>query len=113
MKPINIVHSLLLAASLVACEPEEQDPPAQPSCTTGTLYCTNESLHTVQKILVRSSSATNWTNYGTIDPGETMNIALAAGSWDLKFQGINGGPGCNESSFNIAACRTVGRSCSY
>lgn len=112
MLKIQPTHLLAVAILLAACEPEPQDPPAPP-CTTGTLQCTNASLHTVQKIMVRSSSATSWTNYGTIDPGEAMSLVLAPGSWDLKFQGLNGGTGCNESSFNIAACQTVGRSCSY
>lgn len=108
-----ITSIMLLAIVLGACDKEEVEPPIEPACITGTLRCSNTSLHTVQKVLIRSSSATNWTNYGTLDPGESISITLAPGSWDIKFQGLSGGSGCNESSLNIAACQTVGRACSY
>lgn len=55
----------------------------------------------------------NGTNYGTIDPGEYREISLAPGNWSLQFVGISGGSGCNASAFNIAACQSMGRSCSY
>ncbi len=101
---------LLLAMSLVlltACDDEPVAPSTPTTCNTGTLRCSNTSLHTVQRILVSG------TNYGTIDPGETRNIELAPGNWTLRFVGISGGQGCSESTFNIASCQTISRSCSY
>jgi hypothetical protein len=111
LKHLTII--MLACSVLVACDKEEVEPPVELVCVTGTLRCSNTSLHTVQKVLIRSSSATNWTNYGTLDPGESISITLAPGSWDLKFQGLSGGNGCTESSLNIAACQTMGRACSY
>lgn len=96
-----------LSMALMACVKEEPEPPTVPTCTTGTIRCSNTSLHTVQKIMI------NGTNYGTIDPGEFRDISLAPGSWTLQFVGISGGSGCSASSFNIAACQSMGRSCSY
>lgn len=107
MKRSTLFVLLGLFATTVACVKEEPVEPVAPSCTTGTLRCSNTSLHTVQKIML------NGTNYGTIDPGEYREISLAPGNWSLQFVGISGGSGCNASAFNIAACQSMGRSCSY
>ena len=106
MKPLNLITGLSICLLFVACTQEEPMPPVQPTCTTGTLRCTNTSVNTVQRILISG------TNYGTIDPNEYRDISLAPGSWNLQFQGISGGSGCSSSSFNIAACQSIGRTCS-
>lgn len=94
---------------LLACEKEETAAPAVTpnTCTTGTLYCHNASTNTVQRVLLSG------TNYGSLDPGESRSFELAPGNWTLQFVGISGGPGCDESIFNIAACQTVSRACSH
>lgn len=92
---------------MISCKKEDLVAPGSGSCTTGTLHCVNTSLHTVQRILI------NNTNYGSLDPGGSMDIELAPGNWTVEFVGLSGGSGCSPSSFNITACQTVGRSCSY
>lgn len=72
----------------------------------GTLKLTNKSLNTVQKIMV------DGVNHGTIDPGESKEIALAAGSHDFQQVGISGGTGCSAASVIIVECETTGFSCS-
>ena len=106
---MRIANLLSVSAALLftACKKEDTVEPSTPTCTTGTLRCTNSSVHTVQKVLL------NGTNYGTLDPGEDMVVTLAPGNWTLHFVGLSGGAGCSSSSFNIAACQSVGRSCSY
>lgn len=103
-------HILLVpfVLMLTACDKDDiAPPPSSTACNTGILRCTNSSLHTVQRIVISG------VNHGTLDPGETRIIELAPGNWTLRFLGIAGGPGCTESSFNIAACQTVSRGCSY
>ncbi len=72
----------------------------------GTLNVENKSLHTVQRILI------DGTNYGSLDPGESKDIELAAGKYTLQFVGINSGGGCTPSQVTIDACGEEGRSCS-
>ncbi len=81
----------------------------EPSCSDqGTLQVCNKSLHTVQKIII------NNTNYGTIDPDECKDIKLAVGTYTLRMEGVSGGNGCNiVSTFIIAECDNIGRSCSH
>jgi hypothetical protein len=107
MNRTSLLATICFSITLMACVKDEPVEPTVPSCTTGTLRCSNTSLHTVQKILL------NGTNYGTIDPGEYRDISLAPGNWNLQFVGISGGSGCNATSFNIAACQSMGRACSY
>lgn len=102
---INLIATLFLimtVLSLVSCDKEA-------FCGgKGTLTVKNSSLHTVQEIFISNTS------YGTIDPDETKEIELPAGTYKLKFKGISGGPGCNsESEFVLDACGDVGRQCSY
>lgn len=102
---INLTATLFLimpGLSLVSCDKEA-------FCGgKGTLTVKNSSLHTVQEILISNTS------YGTIDPDETKEIKLPAGTYKLKFNGTSGGPGCNsESEFVLDACGDVGRQCSY
>jgi len=94
---------------LASCDPDDDDnaTPNPPTCSTGTLRCTNTSSNTVQRIMISG------TNYGSLDPGETRSIDLAPGSWSLQFVGISGGSGCSASTFNIAACQSVSRGCSH
>lgn len=108
---MNIKQLLLVIPMIaaIACEKDDDVAPASSgsACATGILRCTNTSNSTVQRILISG------TNYGSLDPGETLSIELAPGSWTLQFVGINGGSGCSLSSFNIAACQTVSRACSH
>ena len=76
------------------------------SCSgKGTLKLTNKSLHTVQKIMI------DGVNYGTIDPGESKEIELAAGEHDFQQVGISGGAGCSAAKVIIVECETSGFSC--
>lgn len=107
MNPKHLLLALPLIL-LASCDPGDDDfPTPGPTCSTGTLRCTNSSNNTVHRIMISG------TNYGSLDPGETRSIELAPGSWSLQFVGISGGSGCSASSFNIAACQTVSRGCSH
>lgn len=72
----------------------------------GVLKLTNTSISTVQKIMV------DGVNYGTIDPGESKEISLAAGEHDFQQVGISGGTGCGPASVIIVECETSGFKCS-
>lgn len=79
----------------------------QKSCSgSGTLKLTNKSLNTVQRLMV------DGVNYGSIDPGESKSISLAAGSHDFQQLGISGGSGCSAAKVIIVECKTSGFSCS-
>lgn len=105
MKKIN----LLVAMCLMAIATTSTSCAKEFLCDgKGTLTVKNSSLHTVQQIVISG------TDYGTIDPGESKEIDLTAGTWKLKFVGISGGEGCtSESEFVIDACGELGRQCSY
>ena len=109
MNNLKLLAFALLVGLQASCTKDEVEPPVTqpPPPATGVLRCTNTSLHTVQRILL------NDTNYGTLDPGEYRDYALAPGHWTLQFVGLSGGTGCIQSSFNIAAGQSIGRGCSY
>jgi hypothetical protein len=80
------------------------------SCTCGGygfFSAQNTSVTTVQKVLI------NNTNYGTLDPGEKEEFRLPAGNYEVVFQAISGGGGCNPAQIVIVECTTVARNCSY
>lgn len=108
----NLILTALFAAGILmlstSCEAllEEQ---VDLSCDNGwgTLHVSNESLHTIHKILIDN------TNYGTLDPGEEKDIVLPNGKYELQFRGISGGSGCSSSFVTIPDCGKVGRSCKH
>jgi hypothetical protein len=71
----------------------------------GTLELTNKSLNTVHKVMV------DGVNYGTIDPGESKEIQLAAGEHTFQQIGISGGSGCSQGTVIIIECEKTGFSC--
>lgn len=71
----------------------------------GSLKLTNESHSTVQRIMV------DGVNYGTIDPGESEEIDLAAGEHEFQLVGISGGTGCSAAKVIVVECETSGFSC--
>lgn len=73
----------------------------------GTLSITNKSI-TNSLMQLKIDGA----NYGTLDPGETIDVLLAAGQHDWQLIGINGGNGCSEASVIIVECETSSFSCS-
>lgn len=73
----------------------------------GYLNVSNKSNTTVQKILIGG------TNYGTLDPGESKEIRLAAGKHTLAFQALSGGGGCNPSEVLITECGSEYIFCSF
>lgn len=81
-----------------------------PSCKKkcsgmGTLKLTNKSMNTVHRLMV------DGVNYGTIDPGESKEIKLAAGEHSFQQLGISGGPGCSAGKVIIVECESTGFSC--
>lgn len=111
---MKIIHQLLMLvlASFIlllsACVVDDETQPSGCTSSLGTLRVTNKSLHTVQKIRI------NGINYGTIDPGDSDEIDLTPGTYEVEIIGISGGSGCqNPSTVNIKACVTQGISCSY
>ncbi len=99
---------ILLAVACVACEKEDQVEPVN-TCpqTTGTLRVKNNSLHTVQRILV------NGANHGSLDPGEERFFEKSPGDYTIQLVGLSGGSGCSAATVHIAACTVEGLSCSY
>ena len=71
----------------------------------GKFKVTNGSLNTVQRIII------DGTNYGSLDPGNSKEISLAAGKHDYTIEGISGGSGCSPASVIIVECQTEGRQC--
>ena len=51
-------------------------------------------------------------NHGTIDPGESKEISIAAGEHEFQQVGISGGTGCSAAKVIIVECETSGYSCS-
>jgi len=101
MKTLKFTFLIALFISLTSCENIEL-------CGgTGTLTVKNASINTVQRIVISG------TNYGTLDPGEEMEIELAEGAWELESIGLSGGDGCGVSWFNITECDEIGRQCTY
>jgi hypothetical protein len=97
-------NSIFLFATLIliaSCKKEEQ-------CKTsrqGILKLTNGSLNTVQRVMI------DGVNYGTIDPGESKESSLAAGSHEFQQVGISGGTGCSAAKVIIVECETEGYQC--
>lgn len=76
------------------------------SCSgKGTLKLSNTSHATVQRAMV------DGVNYGSIDPGGSKEISLAAGSHDWQLVGISGGSGCSAAKVTIIECETSSFSC--
>lgn len=71
----------------------------------GTLKLTNDSHSTVQRAMV------DGVNYGSLDPGASKDISLAAGSHDWQLVGISGGSGCSAAKVTIIECQTSSFSC--
>lgn len=72
---------------------------------SGKLKLTNKSANTVHRLMV------DGVNYGTIDPGESEEIDLAAGEHTFQQVGISGGSGCSAAKVIIVECETSGFSC--
>ena len=72
----------------------------------GTLKLTNTSTSTVMRALV------DGVNHGTLDPNESIEIELGAGSHTFLFEGISGGAGCSQGSVIIISCETSAFTCS-
>jgi hypothetical protein len=71
----------------------------------GTLKLTNNSSNTVQRAMI------DGVNHGSIDPGQSKEIKLAAGQHDWQLVGISGGTGCSAAKVTIVECQTTGFSC--
>ena len=97
MKKILFILLLLISFS---CTKEDT------GCSgTGEVTFTNKSIGTVQKIMI------DGVGYGSIDPGESKTITLAAGEYEFQMVGISGGPGCSVAKFHLAECQKLGYSC--
>lgn len=101
MKPILLL--LLCHVTLFLCFSSCE----KPCDKNGSLLLTNKSLNTVQKLTVEGVS------YGTIKPGESKEISLAAGEYEFQQVGVNGGVGCRAAKATIAKCKITTFSCSY
>ena len=101
MKNLILVTALMFTSLLFSCTKEDD-------CDgMGTLSITNKSItNSLMKLKI------DGVNYGTLDPGETKDVSLAAGRHDWKLEGINGGNGCNPASVIVVACETSSYSCS-
>ena len=98
MKTLVLIFAAVLSLMLSSCDELN-------FCNgMGTLSVENKSDGTLQKLMI------DGVNYGTIDPGETKEVKLAAGSHNWKVVGYNGG-GCNEASVIIVECETTSFSC--
>jgi hypothetical protein len=73
---------------------------------TGKLALKNNSLNTVQKIMI------DGVNYGTLDPGEDDTYDLPAGEHEFQQVGISGGTGCAPAKVIIIECETQSFKCS-
>jgi hypothetical protein len=108
MKKITLTLLALMMLSITSCvKPEDDDDNNCPQPGYGWFRVTNGSLGTVQRMMI------DGTNYGTLDPGETMDIPLPAGEHDYIFEGISGGTGCSAATVTIVECQTEGRQCNY
>jgi hypothetical protein len=77
----------------------------KPCSGSGKLKLTNKSMNTVHRLMV------DGVNYGTIDPGESKEISLAAGEHTFQQVGISGGVGCSAAKVIIVECETSSFSC--
>lgn len=76
------------------------------SCSgMGTLKLSNNSANTVQRAMV------DGVNHGSIDPGQSKEIKLAAGQHDWQLVGISGVTGCSAAKVTIVECQTTSFSC--
>lgn len=102
---------LVIACAVVfSCQKDNTTPSGSNNNTDcdgyGYLKVKNESYNTLQKLLIDGAG------YGTLDPGETKTVKLAAGRHDWELRGVSGGGGCNPASVIIIACQTESFSCS-
>jgi len=72
----------------------------------GTLSVENRSLNTVQRLMI------NGVNYGSVDPGETLDVELNPGVYEWQLVGLSGGTGCSAAVVTINECETSSFSCS-
>lgn len=100
MKILRTFLLVLLVSALSSCEEDCEQK------NKGTLKLTNNSSGTVMRALV------DGVNHGSLDPGESIEIDLGAGSHTFTFEGISGGAGCTPGSVIIIACETSAFSCS-
>ena len=107
MKKITLSFLALILLSMSSCVKQEDDDNDCPQAGYGWFKVTNGSLGTVQRMMI------DGTNYGTMDPGDVMNIPLPAGQHDYIFEGISGGAGCSAATVTIVECQTEGRQCNY
>ena len=84
------------------------DPGADSPCSSGkgTLELTNNSLLTVQTIMI------NGVSYGTLDPGAEKSIDLSPGVYTWQLVGLAGGTGCSAATVTITECDTQAFKCS-
>lgn len=99
---ILVLPILISVMSLTSCNKSKDK-----GCTSGsgTLKLTNSSHGTVQRIMI------DGVNYGSLDPGESKDISLAAGQHDWQLQGISGGTGCSSAKVTIVECQTTSFQC--
>jgi len=72
----------------------------------GTLKLTNTSSNTIQRIQV------DGVNYGTLDPGEDIEIDLPVGRHTVEFINVRtGNYACSPMEVIIVECDTQGFSC--
>ena len=72
----------------------------------GKLDLKNTSSSTTQRIMIDGVS------YGSIGPGESKSISLAAGHHNWQLVGISGGSGCTAAEVTIVECETSSYYCS-
>jgi hypothetical protein len=98
MKNLILISALIFAALLYSCDELN-------ICDgMGYLEVENASLNTVQKLMIDGVS------YGTLDPGETKKVSLAAGGHYWQLDGIVYG-GCSAAYVIIVECETSSYEC--
>jgi hypothetical protein len=73
----------------------------------GTLNLTNSSAGTTQKILV------DGIDFGTITPGQIIDVRISVGTHTLEMKGVSGGRGCSPGSVITYECETKIYNCPY
>jgi hypothetical protein len=106
LKLFLVVIILMIITMLpnLSCDPGADNSPC--SSGKGTLELTNNSLLTVQTIMI------NGVSYGTLDPGKEKSIDLSPGVYTWQLVGLAGGTGCSAATVTITECDTQAFKCS-
>jgi hypothetical protein len=98
MKKLFFALTILTLSFCISCE--------DLTCNgMGKLSVENTSIGTVQRLMV------DGVNYGSVDPGETLEVELAPGEHIWQLVGLSGGTGCSPAAVIIMECETSAFSC--